>query len=384
MDNVLIVATTSYAGMGPYVVEIVNSFYSDDNVYYFFRDYEDGYFKNNVKNELYDNSVFYNLPNSKWNKVKDLIRSKYPFHNEIIELCEQKNISLVHFINNPGSKLLVKALLTRGIISVSTVHDLHPHEAKKVWYKMLRWRRLNKRVYSNLIYNSNLVTNSINQFEELKRMFPTKRIYFHSFPSLVTDAVASGNDIPSELKDLNKPYILFFGRIEKYKGVILLYEIFKENTFLNNNYNLVIAGQGDIGLKRSINENNIIFINRYILDSEIKYLYEHACCVVYPYISATQSGVLSLAFYFKVPTITSDIPYFTNIMKDIDNNCIFRSQDKKDLLQKICILLKSNNENLCNKEYDYYLKYYDKASIRRDLLKIYSDIINMHLTNYKR
>ena len=42
-------------------------------------------------------------------------------------------------------------------------------------------------------------------------------------------------------------------------------------------------------------------INRYIKDSEVAYLYQHAQCVVYPYISATQSGVLSLAFYYQTP-----------------------------------------------------------------------------------
>lgn len=36
MKKVLIVATTSYAGMGPYVSGIVNTFLPNDDVYYFF------------------------------------------------------------------------------------------------------------------------------------------------------------------------------------------------------------------------------------------------------------------------------------------------------------------------------------------------------------
>ena len=52
MKKVLIVATTSYAGMGPYVSEIVNSFLPEDNILYFFCEYEDHYFEKNVKNNV--------------------------------------------------------------------------------------------------------------------------------------------------------------------------------------------------------------------------------------------------------------------------------------------------------------------------------------------
>ena len=84
MKNILIVATTSYAGMGPYVAEIVNSFNAQDNVFFFFCDYEDDYFKKNVNTELHDKSFFYKRINSKWNKVKDLCSNKYAYHNDII------------------------------------------------------------------------------------------------------------------------------------------------------------------------------------------------------------------------------------------------------------------------------------------------------------
>lgn len=110
MKNVLIVATTSYAGMGPYVTEIINSFYMSDNIHYFFRDYEDNFFKKNIKQELQAKSTFYKLSNSKWNKMQALISNTYPFYNDIIALCKVKNISLVHFINNPGPRCLVKTL----------------------------------------------------------------------------------------------------------------------------------------------------------------------------------------------------------------------------------------------------------------------------------
>ena len=52
MKRTLIVATTSYAGMGPYVSEIVNTFSPEDDVYFLLYDDEDIFFQKNIKNEL--------------------------------------------------------------------------------------------------------------------------------------------------------------------------------------------------------------------------------------------------------------------------------------------------------------------------------------------
>lgn len=75
-----------------------------------------------------------------------------------------------------------------------------------------------------------------------------------------------------------------------------------------------MSPHGTLPFERAVGEINVIMINRYIKDTEIRYMYEQAACVVYPYISATQSGVLSLAFYFRTPTLTSDVPFFVVLL----------------------------------------------------------------------
>ena len=85
MKRTLIVATTSYAGMGPYVSEIVNTFSSQDDVYFFFHDYEDDFFRKNIKNELHKKSVFYKQANSALNKLKELLFNSDGFFLLIFE-----------------------------------------------------------------------------------------------------------------------------------------------------------------------------------------------------------------------------------------------------------------------------------------------------------
>lgn len=371
MPRTLIVATTSYAGMGPYVSEIVNNFAATDDVFYFFRDYEDNYFQKNVKLDLHSKCVFFKRKNSKWNKLRTLLPIKSAEHNLILSICKERSIKLVHFINNPGDAKLVCALKKIGVASVSTVHDLHPHESNKAWYKELRFKIIYARLHDNLILGENLITNSKAQYDELALNYPTKHLFFHPFPSLVTHQIANGVEKSVELLQSNKPYILFFGRIEEYKGISLLYDVFVENLDLSEKYNLVIAGSGTLPFARSSNERNVIVINRYINDSEVAELYKNASVVVYPYISATQSGVLSLAFYFGIPTLASDVPFFKDIIAESGAGLLFKKNDKADLKDKLDLLLKIDTKEICLKEYEYYRANYSSDVIRSKLLNIY-------------
>lgn len=232
MKRTLIVATTSYAGMGPYVSEIVNTFSPEDDVYFFFHDYEDEFFKKNIKEELHDKSIFYKEANSKKNKLINLITNKSSYDSLLLQICIEKGIELVHYINEIPSISMQYKYEGMGIVILSTVHDLEPHEAKKAWYKMFRQRIIYKRLAENLMLAKYLVTNSMGQYQILKKQYPDKEIAFHSFPSLVTNDIKNGHDEPTELKKLNKPYILFFGRIEEYKGIHLLYKAFINSSLI--------------------------------------------------------------------------------------------------------------------------------------------------------
>lgn len=371
MKRTLIVATTSYAGMGPYVSEIVNTFSPQDDVYFFFHDYEDDFFRKNVKKELHGKSVFYREANSAINKLKTLILNKSSYDGLILNLCREKNIELVHYINGIPSIAMQRKMEKMGITVLSTVHDLEPHEAKKAWYKMLRQNISYKRLHENLQEAKYLVTNSMEQYEKLKKQFPKKELTFHSFPSLVTQEIIEGKYIPAEFKGLTKPYILFFGRIEEYKGIHLLYQAFMDSQELQEKYNLVIAGGGQIGFERQPSDDQVLFLNRYIKDVEIASLYKNAACVVYPYISATQSGVLSLAFYYQVPVLASDVPFFKGIIEKSGTGLLFENGNVENLKQQLSVLADMDTQEMKSCQRAYYEKNYDGNSIHDNLMKIY-------------
>jgi len=109
-------------------------------------------------------------------------------------------------------------------------------------------------------------------------------------------------------------YILFFGLIRKYKGLDLLLKAFSDSRFRNRKIKLIIAGEyyhnegmftkmiQEYGL-----EGDIIQVDRFIEDSEVKYFFCASDLIVQPYKSATQSGVTQIAYHFNKPMIVTDV-----------------------------------------------------------------------------
>lgn len=378
--NVLLISTSSYAGMGPYASEIINSLESsEENKFYsFLLEDERMYFSKNLKEEALCNSTIIKRENSKLNKLLDLLTTPRAISRKILTLCVEKKIDVVHLLTVDTICLKIIPLLYMKYNLVYTIHDLIPHEMAKAFYKNWRTNVIIRRADKMMHASCNLVTNSLIQYNMLKEKFSDKNIYFHHFPSLISDSVKTGTTVPPELCTTSLPYVLFFGRIEKYKGIDILYQAYIEEPKLFNNFQLVIAGSGDIYFSRNIErEKNVIFINRYIDDGEISFLYQRAQCVVYPYISASQSGVLSLASFFNTPILASNVPFF-KVVEEKGIGVLFESGSSIDLLSKLQKLLVLNKSTMRERQAEYYLKHYDSSSLSNTLRTIYKSLLTNH------
>ncbi|MCL1937625.1 MAG: glycosyltransferase [Candidatus Azobacteroides sp.] len=111
--------------------------------------------------------------------------------------------------------------------------------------------------------------------------------------------------------NLNKKTLLFFGLIRDYKGLDLLIDAM---ALLDSSYQLLIAGEtyGSFDkyqkqLDVSPAKDRIYLFNRYIDDSEVSLLFSAADLLVLPYKSATQSGIIPVAYHFELPVVATDI-----------------------------------------------------------------------------
>lgn len=209
-----------------------------------------------------------------------------------------------------------------------------------------------------------LSKNSKEQFDAINGAYTTK--------SDILRLGAHVPDVPEEqLEELvnEQGYILFFGRIDKYKGIINLLKAFQQNRS-NITRKIVIAGKGTLTEeeKRIITDNtdSILLIQRYINDAEMIWLFKNASCTVLPYIEASQSGVLSISYYFGKPVIVSDLEGLTEFVEDGKTGVVVHSVQE---LGKALAAVPSRGESMRTAIESYY---YNELEWSRNLKRIFS------------
>jgi glycosyltransferase involved in cell wall biosynthesis len=304
-------------------------------------------------------------------RLKKYLDKIYPVKilREAKRICEEYDVDIIHLLTVDYTCMFLVHQLKKKAVVYYTVHDFTPHEsASKNIRECLICLYIRSGVKRNIKQVGNLATNSKSQYNMIKITYPEKNIYYHIFPSLITDTIVNGDDVCPELYSAGK-YILFFGYIDEYKGVKYLYEAFRNNDRLSG-YKLVIAGNGKIYFPHPV-DPHVIFINRYIKDEEVKSLFEQAACVVYPYISATQSGVLTLAYKFQTPALVSDISFFRE--SSTGNCCLFfKRADVTDLSEQLeTLLFGTDISEMKVAQKEYYDNNYSENAVVSSIETIY-------------
>ena len=367
----LFICSEFYAGLLPFAATIVNTMRDDDSYGIFVCTAKCDYRKALTPNS--DNYIFLDFPES---KIKGLLHNVYPklLLKTIDKVCSDNNIDVIHLLTEDSSLALHVKRLKKLAKVYYTVHDLFFHE--KVYKNILSWLLrtvlVKMRVTRLIKQTDNLVTCSKYQYDWMLKSFVKKSIFYHNFPTLVTDIIKNGEMTVPELTDIDN-YVLFFGQVEQYKGVDILYNAFINDTTNTSKRHLVIAGKGHIYFERNVQkESNVLFINRYIDDEEIKSLFTNAFCVVFPYISGTQSGILSIPYYFRVPSLVSDIPFFKELIVDNVTSISFNNDEPASIIQKINDLDASTSETLKINAFAFYQQIYDREALKHQLQSAYA------------
>lgn len=105
------------------------------------------------------------------------------------------------------------------------------------------------------------------------------------------------------------PTLLFFGRILKYKGLEILLSAFPLIKNQVPEARLLIAGEGDLRPYEAqlAALKDVTIVNRWINDEEIAIYFRQANVLVVPYTDTSQSGVIPIAYSFKVPVVATRV-----------------------------------------------------------------------------
>jgi glycosyltransferase involved in cell wall biosynthesis len=108
--------------------------------------------------------------------------------------------------------------------------------------------------------------------------------------------------------------LLFFGYVRKYKGLDILIEAFPKILVEHPEARLLIVGEfydnpkDYLDLNKNLNiEGKVKVINQFVPNEDVAKFYQVADVVILPYRSATQSGILNVAYGFYKPVIVTDV-----------------------------------------------------------------------------
>lgn len=234
--------------------------------------------------------------------------SNHPLHpsnlflqTSLLRFILDLNPDVIHFNNLVYFNHFYLFLFRQKLII--SIHDPFPHSGEEQDALSLSarlYRFLNRLlVRRHLLYNEKMT----DAYALSRRISPARVITSRLGPYDYLKSIRTFSDVAS-------CDFLFFGRIQRYKGIDLLLEAFQLVLKQAPLARLVIAGSGAFWFDPAsygIPEKNLCIINRFIPGPELADLIESTRVVVCPYRDATQSGVVMSAFAFCKPVIVTDV-----------------------------------------------------------------------------
>lgn len=163
------------------------------------------------------------------------------------------------------------------------------------------------------------------------------------------------NDVNIELK-----YdFIFYGRIEEYKGLDLLLEVFKDKNLKNIKLLIVGRGKKDKEIKEKItNFKNITFINEYVPNRDLAKYIMKSKFVILPYKTATGTQTIQIANYYNRMVLATKVGCFIEYINEGKNGLFIDKQEynslKKSILEILEYKMDSKQKLLINEEYKKY------------------------------
>jgi glycosyltransferase involved in cell wall biosynthesis len=156
------------------------------------------------------------------------------------------------------------------------------------------------------------------------------------------------NIYKNDLKIEKKKTILFFGLIREYKGLDLLINAIALSKDRLNNLKVLIVGENYESLDPYHKmiadhqmEESFIFVNRFVNKVDIKKYFLSSDLVILPYKSASQSGILSLAYNFNRPVIVTNVGGLSDYISDNKSGFIAQP-NSRDISNKINMFFEKN------------------------------------------
>lgn len=163
----------------------------------------------------------------------------------------------------------------------------------------------------------------------------------------------------------NENVLLFFGFVREYKGLKHLISAMPEIVNVISNARLLIVGDfaGDKDVYQKLIQDKkvegyIHIYDGYIPDDEVEKYFAASDVVVLPYESATQSGIVQIAYGFFKPVIVTNVGGLPDVVEDGKTGYIVERNNEHQLAEAVIKYFNQNkksdfSKNIKEEEYKY-------------------------------
>jgi glycosyltransferase involved in cell wall biosynthesis len=158
--------------------------------------------------------------------------------------------------------------------------------------------------------------------------------------------VAISSDGPDATVAERGKRLLFFGRIWEYKGLEYLIRAEPLISARIPDVEIVIAGRGedfDKYRRMMVNPSRFVVDNELIPEERVAQHFGEASVVVLPYIDASQSGVVPIAYSFNRPVVATSVGGLPSVVEDGVTGLLVPPRDEHALADALITLLENDD-----------------------------------------
>lgn len=182
--------------------------------------------------------------------------------------------------------------------------------------------------------------------KEVKLIANGRKVYKSELPiydCYETDETTSPPNLRKEFGFSEKDNVLlFFGYVRKYKGLDLLIDAFPGIKSVIPNAKLLIVGEFydspefyvDKINKLGIDKDTVV-INKFVPNEDVGKFYRVSDLVILPYRSATQSGILNVAYGFLKPVVVTNVGGLSEFVEDKKTGIIINPDSPQEIVKGV-------------------------------------------------
>lgn len=257
-------------------------------------------------------------------------------------------------------------LLIRAPFYYQMIFDVIPHEGEKTSRAVVVMNRLISKLADRV-----LLTNKkyMATMSELYKTPKEKVVYvpiIRRFPEFIE---------PRYTKKM-----LFFGRINPYKGASNLYEIAKRMSNISFEVYGTVYPQEEEIVKKLRSLKNVSVHTGYIIGEKVKQAFIDCDWVILPYNSATTSGVIIDAYLHSRPVVAFNVGAISEQVSDGESGFLIEEKNINKFCQRLNEVVNYPEEKVkqfCNNAYNYGMSLYSSQKVGFTYKQIFAESIKM-------